>query len=354
MRYKIIILLALLFLISMIDVVPADYLEVSRDALIKEQPTSDGVLIERAEPGVILKLLDDGAQTNGYYKVIAPESLKEGWVYRTLVRRYEGETQAEDDSVTTSEATTIIPGETELTPDEKRYAARHLRLGKPQAVYDIYREGYALALDARLKVPLWVQYELTREERTGPATRSDDFRADTSVPLIARAQLPDYARSGYDRGHMAPANDMKRSDEVMSESFYLSNMAPQIGIGFNRHIWKDLEMAANGWVDQRGTLTIITGPIFAAANGEVKYKVIGEDMVAVPTHFYKIIVDANNSDDIKALAFKLPNQKLSGEDYAKYLCSIDEIEKLTSLDFLSELPDSVEESIESQVAENVW
>lgn len=111
----------------------------------------------------------------------------------------------------------------------------------------------------------------------------------------------------------------------MSENFLLSNMSPQVGIGFNRHIWKNLEEAVRGWVEQRGTLTIITDPVFAVEQNKVSYDVIGDNHVAVPTHFFKIIVDTKNSGNPEDLAFMLPNITLSGRKYNEFLTTIDEI-----------------------------
>jgi endonuclease G len=242
-----------------------------------------------------------------------------------------------------------------LTAEQRRYAARHLRLGKPQAVYERVREGYVLAQDGRLKIPLWVQYELSPSEARGTVERTEDYRPDMSVPSGSRAELADYRNSGFDRGHMAPAADMKRSRDVMSESFLLSNMSPQVGIGFNRDVWADLEAAIRGWVEQRGTLTIITGPIFdVGTDNMVTYRVIGQGNVAVPTDFYKIIVDANDPDNVEALAFKLPNERLSGRDFREFLTAIDEIEAATGLDFLSALPADVQDEVESQAAPEAW
>ena len=107
---------------------------------------------------------------------------------------------------------------------------------------------------------------LSPNELDGPAVRSNDFGPDTSIPAGSRSELSDYSGSGFDRGHMAPAEDMTRSEKVMSECFLLSNMIPQIGDGFNNGIWKSLENAVRGWVQQRGELTIIAGPVFAVAN----------------------------------------------------------------------------------------
>ena len=241
-----------------------------------------------------------------------------------------------------------------LTPEQKRFAARHLKLGKPQAVYERVREGYVLAQDGRLKIPLWVQYELSPEELNGPMERTNDFQPDTSVPFGFRAELADYSGSGCDRGHMAPAEDMNRSRRAMAESFLMSNMAPQVDVGFNQQLWKNLEAAVRGWVEQRGTLTIITGPIFAIEAGEVNYSLIGNNHVAVPTHFYKIVVDDNSTGNIEALAFVIPNENLSGRHYNEFLASIDEIEIATGLDFLSALEKDIQSQIESVTSDLVW
>ncbi len=94
-----------------------------------------------------------------------------------------------------------------------------MSLGKPQGIYERVCEGYVLAQDARLKIPIWVQYELSPDELQGPASRTNNFKPDTSIPSGSRAELDDYSGNGFDRGHMAPAGDMKRSRWVMSESW---------------------------------------------------------------------------------------------------------------------------------------
>jgi endonuclease G len=329
-----------------------DYLEVRRSATIRAEHDVNSAILDHVQPGTYLELLDEGEQTEGYYHVPSVSLGQPGWIYRTLVRRHPGEIPLPDPEAALADP--LGDPTIHLTAEQRGYAARHLRLGKPQAVYERVREGYVLAHDARLKIPLWVQYQLSPEDVPGTAERSDDFRPDTSIPFGFRAELNDYSGSGYDRGHMAPAADMQRSDHVMSESFLLSNMAPQVGIGFNRHIWANLEAAVRGWVEQRGTLTVITGPVFAVATNRVAFDVVGNSHVAVPTHFYKIVVDANDPNNPAALAFLLPNQSLSGQHYNQYLRSIDEIEAATGLDFLSALPAAVQQNLESQPAPAVW
>ena len=144
--------------------------------------------------------------------------------------------------------------------------------------------------------------------------------------------------------------DMARNWNFMSESFLLSNIAPQVGSGFNRHIWKSLELAVRGLVEQRGT----HWSHFAVKENLITYKVIGDNHVAVPTNFYKIVVDANNRDKLEALAFILPNKDLSGHHYTEFLTTIDEIEVTTGLDFLSDLPAAIQHEVESQKATSIW
>jgi len=330
----------------------ADYLEVQRSATIKAEPNSAAAVIERVEHGTYLALLDNGAQTEGYYHIQSANRTQIGWIYRTFVRRYTGEIPQQEQE--TRPLDPLADQTLNLTEDQKRIAARNLRLGKPQAVYERVREGYVLAQDARLKIPLWVQYELTHADLLGTIDRTDDFRADTSIPFGSRAELNDYQGSGFDRGHMAPAGDMKRNINAMSESFLLSNMAPQVGVGFNRQIWEELESAVRGWVEQRGTLTVIVGPVFRVEGSQVAYRVVGQNNVAVPTHFYKIVVDANDPNNVEALAFLMPNINLSGHHYSEYLISIDEIESATGLNFLTALPPTVQDSVESRRALHIW
>jgi endonuclease G len=131
-------------------------------------------------------------------------------------------------------------------------------------------------------------------------------------------------------------------------------MSPQVRIGFNRHIWKNLEEAVRGWVEQRGTLTIIAALVFTVEGNRVNHRVIGKNHVAVPTHFFKIIVDENYPNRVEALAFVLPNGKLTGRHYSEFFTAIDEIEKATGLDFLSTLPMDSQDTLESKKAERIW
>ena len=213
--------------------------------------------------------------------------------------------------------------------------------------YDIcYRESYEQAE--------WSAYQLERAELVKNARRSDDFRPDPEIST-GSATLSDYRKSGYDRGHLAPAADFAYSKEAMSETFYMSNMTAQ-SPQFNRGIWKALEEQVRAWASEYGRAYVICGPVLdePAEN----YATIGANKVAIPRAFYKIVllpVYADESDfatpddctDLAIHAYIIPNRQCDG-NFSAYAVSVDEIEERTGMDFLYALEDSVENWIESK------
>jgi len=224
----------------------------------------------------------------------------------------------------------------------------HLKYGAPshQPVL-LCRLGYALSFDINRKVPAWVAYHLTAAHMAGNLPRSNNFRPDPDLTEGERAELKDYKGSGYDRGHMAPAGSMRWSARTMSESFLLSNMAPQVGVGFNRGIWKKLEGDVRNWTEARGELYVVTRPIYRGTN----IKTIGPDHVAVPSSFYKVIVDPVR---VEAIAFILPNKSEPSSQLPTFITSVDRVEAETGLDFLPELSDDVENMVEAKVPAALW
>lgn len=224
----------------------------------------------------------------------------------------------------------------------------HVKYGAPSTNPTLLcRVGYALSHNATHKVPDWVAYHLTAQKMQGTHPRSNDFRPDPDLEKGKRAELKDYKGSGFDRGHMAPAAAMKWSAKAMSESFLLSNMAPQVGAGFNRGIWKNLEGKVREWTAARGELYVVTGPIYASGT----HKHIGKNKVTVPTHFYKVIFDPVSVD---VIAFVLPNKKNPSSKLPTYITSVDDVESKTGLDFLSLIEDSIENMLEAKVQPLLW
>lgn len=210
----------------------------------------------------------------------------------------------------------------------------------------VQHQHYALSYAEEHEQAEWVAYELTEAEvRSNIADRTDDFREDPSV-LTGSATLDDYYRSGYDRGHLAPAGDMGFSEQAMSESFYLSNMSPQ-DRAFNRGVWKDLEEDVRDWAVANESLYVVTGPVFGS-----NPKKIGDNGVSVPDYYYKVLLDYQEPE-IKAIGFLLPNESTS-QTPQDFIESIDNIEAYTGIDFFSELPDELEEELESGTSSGRW
>lgn len=215
----------------------------------------------------------------------------------------------------------------------------------PRQEQIIHHKGYTVSYNKDLKIPNWVSYELTRQETKGKEKRSDNFIAD---PLVKGtiATNADYARSGYDKGHMAPAADMKWSPEVMKESFYFSNMCPQHP-QLNRRGWKNLEEKIRDWAIADSAIIIICGPIINQSS-----RTIGKNKVAVPERFFKVVLSPFVKP-VRGIGF-LFNNRQAVEPLSTYAVTIDSIEKLTSMDFFSPLPDEIENEVEANADYYQW
>lgn len=209
----------------------------------------------------------------------------------------------------------------------------------------IIHAGYTVSYNPEWHIPNWVSYELTRDETEGKLDRSDDFEVDPKVKGVCPSN-EDYKRSGYDRGHMAPAADMKWNSTVMKECFYYSNMCPQKH-SLNAGRWKTLEEKVRDWAQQDSAIVIVCGPIV-----DKGYNTIGNARVAVPQRFFKVIL-APFLKKPRAIGFIMKNEK-EELPLSSYAVSVDRVEKITGLDFFSALPDDVENSIESSNSTYGW
>lgn len=209
----------------------------------------------------------------------------------------------------------------------------------------ITHTGYTVSYNHHYKTPNWVAWELTRQETTGEEGRTNQFLPDPSLPE-PRVETSDYTHSGYDRGHMAPAADMKWSKQAMKESFYMSNICPQ-NRKLNRDDWGDLEEKCREWAKKYGRVYIACGPIYDKASP----KRIGKHQVAVPDRFFKAVLIYNRKNPI-AMGFLFEN-KAHHQNLKNYMVKVDQVEEETGLDFFSKVPDEVENRIESIVPEGI-
>lgn len=209
----------------------------------------------------------------------------------------------------------------------------------PMSSGDVVEHSYySLEYSEEHEQAAWVYYLLTKENISAKVKRSNNFRTDPKVATKS-SELVDYRGSGYDRGHLCPAGSMSQNKTAMSESFFLSNMSPQAP-SFNRGIWKSLESRVRKWVAQEDSLYVVTGPIFQEPIGT-----IGINGVTIPSSYFKVIYDPTG--ERRMTAFIMPNRKCV-EPLEHFVTTVDEIERLTGTDFFSQLPDQIENSLESK------
>lgn len=212
------------------------------------------------------------------------------------------------------------------------------------------RQALISSYDRRLRNPHWVVEHITPASlasRNGDRKHSA-FLEDEAVPDKFRARLKDYFRSGYDRGHQVPAADCKWSQKAMDETFYLSNMCPQVGEGFNRDYWAHFEDFCRRLTDRYPSVRIVTGPLYLPkrdpADGKwyTKYEMIGNPpSVAVPTHFYKVIFaeDGRVSGNVALGAFVLPNAVIPNDKpITDFEVPLEAVERASGLEFAAKLP----------------
>jgi len=233
---------------------------------------------------------------------------------------------------------TIPPKDTGVPPepvDGSPRVSQIMRFGFPGLDNIRSHRDYIVSYDRRNRIPHWVFEHLTREscqKAEGVDRVNSEFTVDSSIHPYFQSNNSDYKYSGYDRGHMAPAGNHRRDQLMCNETFLLSNMAPQVGKGFNRDKWEHLERYVRKLTKLYKNVYVCTGPLYLPRMEQdgkmyVKYQVIGQNNVSVPTHFFKVVVGETESKDLEMEAFVLPNQEIPDD---------------TPLDNFRVPPDSVE------------
>ena len=205
-------------------------------------------------------------------------------------------------------------------------------------------EGFQLSYNEENEQADWTAYILTKQMiKNSTAKRKDNFREDKNI-ITETANNNDYKKSGFDRGHLVPAADMKWSENAMDETFFMSNMSPQYP-DFNRKTWKNLEEDIRNWASKNDSLYIFTGPYFGNST-----TTIGKNEVKVPEYFFKAIYDISYPE-YKSIAFFIKNEN-SAKDYKIFAITVDSLESLTGFDFLPKIEHV--ETIENNVDINKW
>ncbi|MEN8151067.1 MAG: DNA/RNA non-specific endonuclease [Planctomycetota bacterium] len=232
------------------------------------------------------------------------------------------------------------------------------------------RQGYARGFETTWKIPAWVGYRLDyRWFKPGAPSfdRLNRYLVDPDLTGEQRITHNHYTGTKFERGQMAPQPAMQgRTEDIVRESYYMSNVAPQYA-SLELRLWMNLEGQVRKWVRKYGRIYVVTGPVFAKSAGGRKLERAGvqgwmkpakpgiEGRVAIPTHFYKIVY-RKDDDELRTLAFVVPNQSArfaDDWDFGRWQVTVDEVEKLTGFDFLSRLPNELEDELESTV-QPVW
>ncbi|KOC60548.1 Endonuclease G, mitochondrial [Habropoda laboriosa] len=221
---------------------------------------------------------------------------------------------------TVSAATAYVPVENETDMGSKLSStatrvSEIMKFGFPGLDHVRSYEDFVLSYDRRNRVAHWVFEHLNKDklQHNKEISRSKcEFKPDPSIHPFFRADNSDYKGSGYDRGHLAAAGNHKCSQNHIQQTFFLTNMAPQVGKGFNRDSWNRLEKYIRQLTKTYKEVYVCTGPLYlpkTEADGKkyVRYEVIGANHVAVPTHFYKIIVGETQDSKLEMEAFVMPN-----------------------------------------------
>lgn len=207
----------------------------------------------------------------------------------------------------------------------------------PSRTRILQKTGFTVGYSEQYRIPLWVAWQLTREEVDGNIPK-DNFSEDPEV--TCQADNLDYKGSGWSRGHMAPAADMKWNAKAMHECCMMTNICPQKA-ELNQGSWQKLERKCRETYAQKyGSVYIVCGPLL----GE-QPSTIGTHDVVVPDGFFKVLL-VKAPTGWQAIGFVYANNE-GPHGMQQAACSVDEVEALTGLDFFSMLPDTVEDTIEA-------
>ena len=219
------------------------------------------------------------------------------------------------------------------------------------------RKGYTVSYNSETKNPNWVAWHLTKSHTSGSFQRSQEVFAEDTDVKAPRATDRDYYNSRYDRGHMCPAGDNKWDQQAMTESFLFTNVCPQ-NHGLNKYEWNDLEILCRDWAREYGAIDIVCGPLYSSkgerfrvGTSEPQQKTIGRDKVWVPDAFFKVVLCRQGRP--KAIGFVYRNEGVK-QRMEEAVCSVDEVEAMTGIDFFPALDDAMERRVEAEARLGDW
>ena len=248
-----------------------------------------------------------------------------------------------------NEVSPLQEKETSLSVDTENVRYEIPVSTKERAEILLEQYGYTVSYNPDLCIPNWVAWELNEEKLVERESRNSKFVPNPKLPEDMAVTTKEYTGSGWDRGHMCPAGDNKYHWRAMNESFYMTNICPQ-NHNLNRGDWKELEEACRRWAEVE-PVYIVCGPINYRTP---KYGYIGKTFkIRVPDAFFKVVLTGVQSGKPRAIGFIYKNEA-GNNKRDHYVNSVDEVERITSMDFFSALPDEMENRVEASCRMDEW
>ena len=248
-----------------------------------------------------------------------------------------------------NEVTSLQEKETSLSVDTENVRYEIPVSTKERAEIILEQYGYTVSYNPDLCIPNWVAWELNAEKLVERESRNSKFVPNPKLPEDMAVTTKEYTGSGWDRGHMCPAGDNKYHWRAMNESFYMTNICPQ-NHNLNRGDWKELEEACRRWAEVE-PVYIVCGPINYRTP---KYGYIGKTFkIRIPDAFFKVVLTGMQSGNPRAIGFIYKNEA-GNNKRDHYVNSVDEVERITSMDFFSALPDEMENRVEASCRKDEW
>lgn len=209
----------------------------------------------------------------------------------------------------------------------------------------VKHQYYTLSYNEVHEQAEWVAYELKKNYIKNNNFKRPFFIEDAKVKT-GSADWRNYKNTMYDKGHLCPAGDMEFALDAYNETFFTSNISPQVR-NFNNGVWNRLEQKVRYWAVKYDGIYVITGGVLDSS-----LMTIGKEKVSVPEFFYKILLD-DSGENLKMIGFLVPNSESSKPLYS-FVVSVDHIEKLTGINFFPKLNDKIENQLEKRIDYKNW
>lgn len=316
---------------------------------INEEATqAEAILLPQALSGNLkIKL-----ELNGQSKEIETEisgSIEKGnkYIYNVNVNYQGGEITTDPEAKYTKWFETPVITESQLNQSNIKYVTHYTGITYDEAPLNgIEIRNYSMLYDTNLKIAYWVSYPLCGWYLEGNIGRTKDWGYDPKIATNLQANLKN-GISNYSRGHQIPSGDRQREDcKMNNQTFYYTNMTPQLQNGLNGAIWALLEGAVRGWSSGIDTLYVVTGAMpTTATDKQIQYAQDNNGKnIAIPKYYFKALA-RKVGGNYQTIAFKLDHKAYGDTQYMKYAISVSELENMTGFTFFPSLPSEVKKTL---------